>query len=577
MQQETAHLPTVSDTALDNPDLTLFVDGSRFSDASGKFHTGYAVTTTDSVLEAQPLPASCSAQEAELKALTAACKLAAGKRANIFSDSRYAQGVALDFGTIWKTRGYLTATGSPIKNGRSVADLMEALTLPEQVAVLKVKAHGRLTSPEAIGNHLADTTAKEIAVAPLPDAPPLTTSTPLLQVTFLDSIDKLQACQASASTEEINGWLSKGATCKDGLYSCNKKPCIPRSLYPSLVQWAHGPTHVSKNLMNNLISKLYFAPGITTLTRNYTAACTICAQCNPGRMEKPPVLNLAKPLYPFQRIQIDHIQMPRCGRFEYVLVVVDMFSGWPEAFPVANMTAKTTAKKLLSEIVCRYGVPEVIESDQGPVFTASVTKDIWTALGVTLHFHTPYHPQSSGKVERMNGTLKTKMLKMSQDSGMLWPDSLPIALFSVRYTPRGVNNLSPFEILFGCAPRLGCYFPQTLQLQFDVLNEYVCQLSNELSKVHGQVFSSIPDPTSVEGSHSLVPGDWVLVKKFLRKSSLEPRFDGPFQVLLTTATSVKLDGKNTWIHASHCKKSAPPASPASDSDSAPDSILPASP
>ncbi|XP_041424970.1 protein NYNRIN-like [Xenopus laevis] len=477
MQQETAHLPTVSATALDNPDITLFVDGSRFSDDSGKFHTGYAVTTTDSVLEARPLPASCSAQEAELKALTAACKLAAGKKANIFSDSRYAQGVVLDFGTIWKIRGFLTATGSPIKNSQSVADLMDALTLPKQVAVLKVKARGRLTSPEAIGNHLADTTAKEIAVTPLADPPAIAMSAPLLQVTFLDSIDKLKLCQTSAPTDEINGWLSKGATFKDGLYSCNKKTCIPRNLYPSLVQWAHGPTHVSKNLMNNLISKLYFAPGITSLTRNYTAACAICAKCNPGRLEKPPVLHLAKPQYPFQRIQIDHIQMPRCGRFDYVLVIVDMFSGWPEALPVANMTAKTTAKKLLSEIVCRYGVPEVIESDQGPAFTASVTKDIWTALGVTLHFHTPYHPQSSGKVERMNGTLKTKMLKMSQDS----------------------------------------------------------------------------DPTSVEGSHSLVPGDWVLVKKFLHKSSLEPRFDGPFQVLLTTATSVKLDGKNTWIHASHCK------------------------
>ncbi|XP_041420035.1 protein NYNRIN-like [Xenopus laevis] len=151
--------------------------------------------------------------------------------------------------------------------------------------------------------------------------------------------------------------------------------------------------------MNNLISKTYFAPGITTFTRNYTASCAICAKCNPGRLEKTPNMHLAKPLYPFQRIQIDHIQMPKSGRFEYVLVIVDMFSGWPEAYPVANMTAITTAKKLLTEIVCRYGVPEVIESDQGPAFTATVTKEIWTALGVTLHFHTPYHPQSSGKVE----------------------------------------------------------------------------------------------------------------------------------------------------------------------------------
>ncbi|KAM4626558.1 uncharacterized protein O3C94_019600 [Discoglossus pictus] len=189
----------------------------------------------------------------------------------------------------------------------------------------------------------------------------------------------------------------------------------------------------------------------------------ICAKCNAGHTEKPPQRHLAKSLYPFQRIQIDHIQMPKSGRYEYALVIVDMFSGWPEAYPVVNMTAKTTVKRLLTEVICRYGVPEVIESDQGPAFTAVLAKEIWTALGVTLSFHTPYHPQSSGKVEQV-----------------------------------------------------------------------------------------------ITGTHQLLPGDWVLVKKFVRKTPLEPRYEGPFQVLLITATSVKLEGKATWVHASHCKKVPPP-------------------
>ncbi|CAJ0966773.1 unnamed protein product [Ranitomeya imitator] len=53
-------------------------------------------------------------------------------------------------------------------------------------------------------------------------------------------------------------------------------------------------------------------------------------------MEKVPTDHLARPLYPFQRIQIDHNQMPPSGGFEYALVVVDVFSGWPEAFLVRN-------------------------------------------------------------------------------------------------------------------------------------------------------------------------------------------------------------------------------------------------
>lgn len=71
------------------------------------------------------------------------------------------------------------------------------------------------------------------------------------------------------------------------------------------------------------------------------------------------------------------------------------------------------------------------------------------------------------------------------------------------------------------------------------------------------MYSSIPDPNSMTGTHSLQPGDYVYVKRHVRQT-LEPRFEGPYQVLLTTATSVKLEGKEAWIHASHCKRATVP-------------------
>lgn len=93
-----------------------------------------------------------SAQEAELQALTMACKLAEGKRGNIYTDSRYALGVACDFGIIWKTRGFLTAAGTPVKHSTAIKNLMDALLPPMQMAILKVKTHGKLVSQEAQGN-----------------------------------------------------------------------------------------------------------------------------------------------------------------------------------------------------------------------------------------------------------------------------------------------------------------------------------------------------------------------------------------------------------------------------------------
>lgn len=103
------------------------------------------------------LPDHFSAQAAELIALTRACTLASGSTAN----SRYAFGVIHDFGVIWQTRQSLTSSGTPIKNADLVKDLMFAMTLPTQLAVMKVKAHLKPNTEEARGNALADTAAKQ--------------------------------------------------------------------------------------------------------------------------------------------------------------------------------------------------------------------------------------------------------------------------------------------------------------------------------------------------------------------------------------------------------------------------------
>ncbi|CAJ0948389.1 unnamed protein product [Ranitomeya imitator] len=97
--------------------------------------------------------------------------------------------------------------------------------------------------------------------------------------------------------------------------------------------------------MNDLIGANWFAPGFSTLTAKFTSNCLTCGKCNPGKMEKVPTHDLARPLYPFQRIQIDHIQMPPSGGFKYALVVVDVFSGLPEVFPSEEPVSKDYCKE----------------------------------------------------------------------------------------------------------------------------------------------------------------------------------------------------------------------------------------
>ncbi|CAM4585544.1 unnamed protein product [Caretta caretta] len=116
--------PDLSDVPLPNSDLVLFTDGSCYRNDQGHLLARYAVVSLCETIEAAPLPSVTSAQVAELIALTHACFLAEGLSATIFTDSRYAFGVVHDFGTLWQARGFLTSTGTPIKNGPYIAALL---------------------------------------------------------------------------------------------------------------------------------------------------------------------------------------------------------------------------------------------------------------------------------------------------------------------------------------------------------------------------------------------------------------------------------------------------------------------
>ena len=73
-------------------------------------------------------------------------------------------------------------------------------------------------------------------------------------------------------------------------------------------------------------------------------------------------------------------------------------------------------KKLLHEIILRFGLPRSLQSDNGTSFTSKVTQGVSKALGITYYFHCAWRPQSSGKVERANQFLKSVIKKITQES-----------------------------------------------------------------------------------------------------------------------------------------------------------------
>jgi transposase InsO family protein len=128
---------------------------------------------------------------------------------------------------------------------------------------------------------------------------------------------------------------------------------------------------------------------------------------------------------------------------------VDTFLGWVEAFPTFNKRATTVASIIVTHITPRFGMPTSFQSDNGPEFTSQIIQTIIKALNIPWQFHIPYHPSSSGKVERSNHTLKEVLTKLILELHLDWVQLLPIALFHLQVLPQKPTQISPFELMFG--------------------------------------------------------------------------------------------------------------------------------
>ena len=91
---------------------------------------------------------------------------------------------------------------------------------------------------------------------------------------------------------------------------------------------------------------------------------------------------------------------------KYVLLVVDSFSKWVEAYAVPNIEGKTMAKKFVMEFISRFGIPVQIKSDSGKQFDCELLRNTCQLLDINHKMSTPFYPRVIPKwKEWSKGTL----------------------------------------------------------------------------------------------------------------------------------------------------------------------------
>ena len=231
---------------------------------------------------------------------------------------------------------------------------------------------------------------------------------------------------------------------------------IPDSLKGMCYKLLHQDMgHLGVDRVYDLARKrMYWINMKEDITHFVTKMCHCVQKKTPALKEKVPIQNI-KTTRPFELIGIDFLHLDKCsGGYEYVLVIVDNFSRFAQAYATRNKSAKTAARHLFNDFITRFGCPERIMHDQGGEFENNLFKELRSAYGIAKSRTTLYHPQCNGQTERMNRTI-IEMLKTLTDSQKSnWKEALPKLVHAYNCTRNDATSYSPYFLMFGREPRL---------------------------------------------------------------------------------------------------------------------------
>ncbi|GJZ52897.1 reverse transcriptase domain-containing protein [Tanacetum coccineum] len=137
------------------------------------------------------------------------------------------------------------------------------------------------------------------------------------------------------------------------------------------------------------------------------------------------------------------------GKVKFLIVAMDYFTKWIEAKAVATITGSRVKKFVWDNIVCRFGLPGEIVSDNDKQFSDNPFKDWCDKLNITQRFASVKHSQSNGLVERANRSLGEGIKVRLGEGNNNWIEELPHVLWAYRTMIKSSHGDTPFSLTYG--------------------------------------------------------------------------------------------------------------------------------
>ncbi|KAK3019471.1 hypothetical protein RJ639_005155 [Escallonia herrerae] len=168
------------------------------------------------------------------------------------------------------------------------------------------------------------------------------------------------------------------------------------------------------------------------------------------RQSPSPLSSLSSPI-PFAMWGMDIMGPfpPATAQRRFVIVAVDYFTKWVEAEALATISEKKYEDFFWHAVVCRFGIPCVLVTNNGKQFDNTTFRTFCANLSIEQRFTSVAHPQTNGQTEVMNRTLLQGIKKKPDEVKGLWVDELSKILWAYNTTTRTSTGETPFSLSFG--------------------------------------------------------------------------------------------------------------------------------
>ncbi|XP_058456849.1 uncharacterized protein K02A2.6-like [Malaya genurostris] len=331
--------------------------------------------------------------------------------------------------------------------------------------------------------------------------------------------EELQKVKLAIKTHKWHGNLNRFEAHKKelrflgNLIFKDNKVVLPQTLKIKAIKSAHEG-HIGEVAMKRIMRDFFWWPGMSTDIGKFIKACETCIMIS---KKNPPVPLSCRELPdgPWEIIQIDFLSIPGCGSGEF-LIVVDTYSRYISVVEMRAIDADCT-NAALCKIFLLWGLPKIIQSDNGPPFKSTNFVTTWEDKGVRVRKAIPLSPQSNGSVERQNQGI-IKAITAAKIDGTNWRSALQKYVHNHNtLIPHSRLNVTPFELLVGWKFRGN--FP-SLWMYEGELDRCDIRERDAEAKLKSKVYA---DATRHAMNSNIVIGDWVLLAH-PKKTKTDPTF-----------------------------------------------------